>query len=205
MRRHRFFKVIAILTFLFSGLLVFNKQAKAAAVDPNLAVEVQPQPTKKLKWTYPFARLRHQPLRPWWGQQYGITGYLRSRHPISYFHDGYDFGHSQVGYRPVHAIHSGTVYRVAYGNGLGWFVWVVSPDNYVEIYQEGFKHKRDIRVKTGQQLKLGQVVGRLTGSHLHLGITETSKPYINKHGYPCGNWYKNNGTWLNPTKYFKHK
>lgn len=87
-------------------------------------------------------------------------------------------GDSEVGYSPVYAIHEGTVKKVAYDSGLGWFIWVISPDKYVEIYQEGFNNKSDIYVKAGQK------IGKLTGSHLHLGLTKTTKKYINKNGFP---------------------
>lgn len=30
------------------------------------------------------------------------------------------------------------------------------------------------------------------------GLTKTTHKYINKHGYPCNNWYRNVGTWMNP-------
>lgn len=133
-------------------------------------------------------------------QTFGNTDYARSLKPLSYFHDGWDFGWGEVGHSTVRAVHPGTVKSVSYGNGLGWFVWVVSPDNYVEIYQEGFNKKSNIKVKPGQEVKTGQAIGKLTGTHLHLGITKTNKKYINKHGYPCNNWNKNNGTWLNPVK-----
>lgn len=136
-------------------------------------------------------------------QTFGITNYMRSTTPPSYFHDGWDFGFSEVGHSNVYAIHQGTVKKVAYGNGLGWFIWVISPDNYVEVYQEGFNKKKDIYVKTGQKIKLDQKIGKLTGSHLHLGVTQTNKDYINKYGFPCKNWNVNNGTWLNPIEVIK--
>ncbi|KAA8812792.1 M23 family metallopeptidase, partial [Lactobacillus crispatus] len=63
--------------------------------------------------------------------------------------------------------------------------------------------KKDIYVKTGQKIKLGQKIGKLTGSHLHLGVTQTNKDYINKYGFPCKNWNVNNGTWLNPIEVIK--
>ncbi|MCI6761354.1 MAG: M23 family metallopeptidase [Lactobacillus amylovorus] len=107
-------------------------------------------------------------------QTFGMTDYMRSVNPPSYFHDGWDFGHSEGGYSPVYAIHEGTVTKVAYDSGLGWFIWVISPDKYVEIYQEGFNNKSDIYVKAGQK------IGKLTGSHLHLGLTKITKKYINK-------------------------
>lgn len=191
---------------LFAGLTAGSVQAdsNSASMSPtdtgDIATTVQPALSYRLKWRYPFTSLKKTGVHPWWGQNFGITGFRRSNHLVSYFHDGWDFGHSQVGYSLVHVIHQGTVYRVAYDNGLGWFVWVVSKDNYVEIYQEGFKRKKDIKVKPGQHVKLGQRIGRLTGSHLHSGVSKTNKKYINEHGYPCGSWYKNNGTWLNPIK-----
>lgn len=136
---------------------------------------------KTYKWTYPFKACNKYGVRPMFNAQvFGMTDYLRSVNPPSYFHDGWSFGHSKVGYSPVYAIHPGTVKKVAYANGLGWFIWVISPDKYVEIYQEGFNKKSDIYVKTGQKVKAGQKIGKLTGSHLHLGLTKTTKKYINK-------------------------
>lgn len=97
-------------------------------------------------------------------------------------------------------MHAGTVHKVKYAPGLGLYVWVISNDGYVEIYQEGFLSITDIYVKKGQKIKLGQKIGRLTGSHIHLGITKTDKKYIDKHGVPCRYYWKDNGTWLNPMK-----
>lgn len=151
-------------------------------------------------WNYPFNKDIKNGVRPLaQAQEFGITNYARCLHPLSYFHDGWDFGVSEVGKKAtVKAVHPGTVKEVRYGNGLGWFVWVISPDHYVEIYQEGFSHKKDISVQAGEQVQTGDKIGKLTGTHLHLGLSKTNKKYINKNGYPCGNWYKNNGTWLNP-------
>lgn len=169
--------------------------------DSQNTTEVQP---KNLKWAYPFKANKKNCVRPMYNAQtFGITNYMRSTTPPSYFHDGWDFGFSEVGHSNVYAIHQGTVKKVAYGNGLGWFIWVISPDNYVEVYQEGFNKKKDIYVKTGQKIKLGQKIGKLTGSHLHLGVTQTNKDYINKYGFPCKNWNVNNGTWLNPIEVIK--
>lgn len=189
-----------IITLLAAALTVSSlglTNTVSAKTTDNSTDTVQSE--KEYKWTYPFKKNDKYGVRPMYNSQtFGITNYLRSTNPVSYFHDGWDFGFSEVGHSNVYAIHEGTVKKVAYGNGLGWFVWVISPDNYVEIYQEGFNKKSDIKVKTGQKIKLGQKIGRLTGSHLHLGVTKTNKKYINKHGYPCNNWNIDNGTWLNP-------
>lgn len=154
----------------------------------------------KVTWGYPFERLYEKDIKFKSGQKFGKTDVLRRTNPKSYFHDGYDFGFSEVGHSPVLAINSGIVHRVHFKPGMGLYVWVISKDGYVEIYQEGFLNDTDIYVKKGQHVKLGQKIGRLTGSHIHLGVTKTDKHYIDKHGDPCGNWWKNNGTWLNPMK-----
>lgn len=154
----------------------------------------------KATWGYPFKRLYEKKVKFKSGQKFGETDVIRRPDKNSYFHDGYDFGFSEVGHSPVLAVHNGIVHRVHFKPGMGLYVWVISKDGYVEIYQEGFVNDTDIYVKKGQKIKRGQKIGRLTGSHLHLGITKTNKHYINKHGDPCGNWWKNDGTWLNPMK-----
>lgn len=158
----------------------------------------------RITWGYPFEKLYHKKIKFKSGQKYGKTDILRRTDKPSYFHDGYDFGFSEVGHSPVLAVHSGIVHKVKYYPGMGLCIWVISKDGYVEIYQEGFLSITDIYVKKGQHIKLGQKIGKLTGSHLHLGITKTNKHYIDKHGIPCGNWWKDNGTWLNPMKIIKN-
>ena len=155
----------------------------------------------KVTWGYPFKKLYEKKIKFKSGQKFGETDVIRRYYPTkSYFHDGYDFGFSEIGHSTVYAVHAGTVHKVKYAPGLGLYVWVISKDGYVEIYQEGFLSITDIYVKKGQKIKLGQKIGRLTGSHVHLGITKTDKDYIDKHGVPCHYYWKDNGTWLNPMK-----
>lgn len=187
--------------------------ASAPLIKNNFNALTQPAPAKhtkkpkrikkkphKITWGYPFKRLYEKKIKFKSGQKFGETDVLRRSDKNSYFHDGYDFGFSEVGHSPVLAVHSGTVHQVKYRPGMGLYIWVISKDGYVEIYQEGFLSITDIYVKKGQHVKLGQKIGKLTGSHLHLGITKTDKNYIDKHKSPCGNWWKDNGTWLNPMK-----
>lgn len=136
---------------LFAGLTAGSVQAdsNSASMSPtdtgDIATTVQPALSYRLKWRYPFTSLKKTGVHPWWGQNFGITGFRRSNHPVSYFHDGWDFSHSQAGYSPVHAIHQGTVYRVAYGNGLGWFVWVVSKDIMLKFTKKVLNVKRILK------------------------------------------------------------
>lgn len=160
--------------------------------------EVHKKVYPKAQWAYPFKRLTQKQVKFKSGQKFGKTDFLRRVKPKSYFHDGYDFGFSEVGHSTVYAVHPGVVHKVKYRPGMDLYIWIISPDGYVQVYQEGFLNDTDIYVKKGQHVKLGQKIGRLTGSHIHLGITKTSKHYIDKHGDPCRNWWRNNGTWLDP-------
>lgn len=193
---------IAIILFACVPLskknLLFTKHQSTHKVNKTTKKSVH-----KATWGYPFEVLCHKNIKFKSGQKFGETDVLRRPDKQSYFHDGYDFGFSEVGHSPVLAVHAGIVHKIKYRPGMGLYVWVISQDGYVEIYQEGFLSITDIYVKKGQHIKLGQKIGKLTGSHIHLGVTKTDKHYIDKHGDPCGNWWKNNGTWLNPMKIIK--
>lgn len=110
------------------------------------------------------------------------------------FHDGWDFGSSKYGTgSAVKAVHDGTVYKIEQRNGY-WMVDVKSSDGYYEVYQEAFASRSDIAVSEGQSIKVGDKIGTLTGSHLHLGISKTEIDKANAY------WNVNNGTWLNPVR-----
>lgn len=192
--------ILTIIAALAVSSTLLSGTVNSVQADTNSSTtQVTTKKSAKNTWDYPFAKLDKKGVHPMYNAQvFGNTDYARSLSPLSYFHDGWDFGWGEVGHSTVKAIHPGTVKEVAYGSGLGWFVWVVSPDKYVEIYQEGFNKKSDIKVKAGQKVKTGQRIGKLTGSHLHLGLTKTNHKYINQHGFPCNNWYRNVGTWMNP-------
>ncbi len=199
MKKHIKFLIALTAALTLGTNFIFISNVQAVKKKDMLTEDVQKENNS---WSYPFAKNIKNGVKPMYeSQTFGITDYARCLNPLSYFHDGWDFGVSEVGRKAtVKAIHPGTVKQVSYGNGLGWFVWVVSDDKYVEIYQEGFNSKKDISVKPGQDIETGQKIGKLTGTHLHLGLTKTNHKYINIHGYPCNNWYRNVGTWINPVK-----
>ena len=78
-----------------------------------------------------------------------------------------------------------------------WYVWVKSNDGYNEVYQEGFTSRGDIFVNEGQQVNVGTPIGRVTGTHTHLGITNKQIPIAYYHGF------NDDGTWLNPIQVIK--
>lgn len=189
--------------FAFAAVYIKNypveKDVKLVTTQPE-ALKAKKTVAEKDIWGYPFAKCYTKKIKYLSGQRYGKTDVCRRVYPKkSYFHDGWDFGWSEVGNKAaVLAVHPGTVKKIGYCTGLGNYIWVESDDGYVEVYQEGFANRSDITVKAGQKVKLGDELGRLTDSHLHLGITKTSADYISKHGHPYKNYWRDNGTWLNP-------
>lgn len=145
-------------------------------------------------WGWPFPNIpKNGEPRYVEGEQYGYTSYPRGS---TNFHDGFDFAASWYNGN-VLAVHPGTVHHI--GADLGWwYVWVKSNDGYNEVYQEGFTSRGDIYVNEGQQVNVGTPIGRVTGTHTHIGISNKQIPLAYYHGY------ENDGTWLNPIQVIKN-
>ena len=77
------------------------------------------------------------------------------------FHDGLDFGSVDHQGSEIHAVHGGKVVYV--GNpgisGLGACVIVINYDGLNMVYQEFANSTGNSRVKVGDQVKVGQVIG----------------------------------------------
>ena len=148
-----------------------------------------------LGWGWPFPNIPASgPAVLVNGQQYGHTGWFGRGGGD--FHDGFDFDASRYNGNCL-AVHPGTVHKI--GADLGWwYVWVQSPDGYNEVYQEGFTRRSDIYVGEGQQVDVGTPIGRVTGTHTHLGISNKPIPVAYYHGY------QDDGTWLNPVDVIKN-
>lgn len=114
------------------------------------------------------------------------------------FHDGLDFGSIDHPGSEVHAVHGGkvTISR-AYGSGVGYYVVIQDNTGLNVEYQEAFSYPGDIYVNVGDTVQLGQVIGRRTTNHLHLGITRHSFPEAFSHAF------KDDGTWLDPRSTIK--
>ncbi len=101
-------------------------------------------------------------------------------------HHGTDFGAKRG--TPLLAINSGKVIFAGWMNGYGKVVKIKHDRSYTSLYA----HQSRIRVKRGQKVKKGQVIGyvgntgRSTGPHLHLGLMK-------------------NGRWINPMKVLRKK
>lgn len=114
------------------------------------------------------------------------------------FHDGLDFGSIDHPGSEVHAVHGGkvTISR-AYGSGVGYYVVIQDSTGLNVEYQEAFGSPNDIYVNVGDTVQLGQVIGRRTTNHLHLGITRHSFPEAFRHAF------NDDGTWLDPRSTIK--
>jgi len=94
-------------------------------------------------------------------------------------HHGTDFGARRG--TPLLAVNSGKVTFSGRKGGYGKVVKIKHPGGYESLYA----HQSRIRVKRGQRVKKGQIIGyvgstgRSTGPHLHFGM-------------------KKNGRWINP-------
>ena len=148
-----------------------------------------------LGWAWPFPNIpANGEPRFINGEQYGHTGWIRP-HSNTDFHDGFDFGAAWYNGNCL-AVHPGTVHKI--GADLGWwYVWVQSPDGYNEVYQEGFLRRSDIYVGEGQQVNVGTPIGRVTGDHTHIGISNKPIVVAYQHGF------MDDGTWLNPVEVIK--
>ncbi len=127
-----------------------------------------------------------------------LFGYHSGNGRRNNFHDGLDFGSYDHKGTDVHAIHGGSVIKVAYDPYIGWYILTHSSDGYDIIYQEAFSSKSQIK-KTSGSFKTGDVLGYRDTSHLHIGICK--KPYKWSDGYSHSfeKWH-----WLDPLKLIEH-
>ena len=101
-------------------------------------------------------------------------------------HHGTDFG-ARKG-TPLLAVNSGKVIFSGWMGGYGKVVKIRHAGGYISLYA----HQSRIRVKRGQRVKKGQIIGyvgstgRSTGPHLHFGLMK-------------------NGRWINPMRVLRKK
>ncbi|AKF24233.1 peptidase M24 [Sulfurovum lithotrophicum] len=113
----------------------------------------------------------------------------RRWHPILHRyrpHHGTDFGARRG--TPLLAVNDGKVSFAGWKGGYGRVVQIRHAGGYESFYA----HQSRIRVKRGQRVKKGQIIGyvgssgRSTGPHLHFGL-------------------KKNGRWVDPMKYLRKR
>ena len=104
-------KLNVLVTLVVSLFVLFPQSSVKADSNPvNSRHVVEATPKHHYKWGYPFASQDTKGVHPlYFSQTFGNTDYARSLNPLSYFHDGWDFGYSEVGHTNVLAIHPGTV------------------------------------------------------------------------------------------------
>lgn len=125
------------------------------------------------------------------GQQFGNTGWVRPN-TTSDFHDGVDFGNSHYNISELVAVADGEIVNVGYASGLECYIILKVKDFYF-WYQEFSSNMSNVKVKKGDKVKQGQVIGVGTGYHLHFGVTK-----INDFNIALASWDTNDGTWLDP-------
>jgi murein DD-endopeptidase MepM/ murein hydrolase activator NlpD len=107
------------------------------------------------------------------------SGFGLREHPISekeMFHSGIDIGAS-IG-TPIKATAGGIVSFSSWHNDSGYIVVLEHGHGFTTVYA----HNRDNRVKVGQKVKRGEVIGisgstgATTGPHLHYEVWKNGKP-----------------------------
>lgn len=102
--------------------------------------------------------------------------YARFGRKGSEAHDGIDLA-APLG-TPIKTAHPGTVLYAGEQKGYGLIAIVEHANGLTTLYA----HNRDLRVKTGQQVRQGQVIatvgesGRTTGPHLHFEVRKEGIP-----------------------------
>ena len=90
---------------------------------------------------------------------------------------------------PYKAVHAGVVTAAGYNGGYGYAITIRNPDGTETIYA----HSRRLLVKTGDNVKAGQVIGEVGnsgysyGTHLHLEVHVRGMPtdpivFLRSHG-----------------------
>lgn len=138
-------------------------------------------------WNWPFPDV---------GEGSFMDGQLFGTHPgngrTNSYHDGLDFGSVDHPGSEVHAIHSGKVIKVSYAAGLDCYVVTKGDDNLSIVYQEFTKSKSNVKVKEGDTVKTGDIIGIRDSSHLHISITKM--PFDLAISHP----WDSSGGWLDP-------
>lgn len=147
------------------------------------------------KWVFPVKK--HLGLSDPWGYR---EWRKNARNPTG-FHDGIDIGNNaQIYEHKIYACHSGTVVYSAYMMAELMWVIIIKTGKYYVWYQEFTSTANNVAVKVGDKVKAKQYLGYVTGTHVHVGITKQKD--INQ---ALASAFTNNGTWLNPMKFFNNK
>lgn len=145
-------------------------------------------------WPFPIGEGTFTPE-----QRFGSgSGWIRPG-SNSDFHDGLDFGSVDHPGSEIHAIHGGKVIisRAWGSGGINWYCVIQDSTGLNVEYQEAFGSASDIYVNVGDTVQVGQIIGRRTTNHLHVGITRHNFPEAFSH------WASNDGTWLDPQAMIK--
>ncbi len=115
---------------------------------------------------------------PVWGGGSRVSGFGNRRDPFTYkmaFHKGVDI--INVPGTPIVAAAGGTVINAKYTKGNGLYVELKHKYGFSTLYM----HLSSIKVKARQQIRKGQIIGRLgntgrsTGPHLHYEVRINSR------------------------------
>lgn len=163
--------------------------------DNHKADDFNDNSVSSTKWWYPVINFKG------YSDMFGFRQWrVAARQPASGFHDGCDISSSLFSDRYIYAVHKGTITYVGILPTTTWVTIIEKVGKYYVWYQEFSNTIGNSLVKQGDKVSGKQKIGVLNYTHLHIGVTKQSNPNI-----ALSNWYKNNGCWLNPTKFLRKK
>ena len=139
--------------FKYSDGKYYDENGKA------LVQKYMGKPLNHIRITSPFTTRRWHPVLHKWKAHHGV-----------------DFGARRG--TPILAAADGKVIFSGWMNGYGRVIKIRHKDSYVTLYA----HQSRLKVKVGQSVKKGQIIGytgnsgRSTGPHLHFGLYKNGRP-----------------------------
>lgn len=163
--------------------------------DNNKADDFNDTSVNAGKWVFPV-KGKLGISDPWGNRAWRVN----ARNPTG-FHDGMDIGNAaQIPEHKIYACHSGKVVYSGYMMPELMWVIIIETGKYHIWYQEFTSTANNVAVKVGDKVKAKQYLGYVNGTHVHVGITKQKDR--NK---ALASAFTNNGTWLNPYKFFGNK
>lgn len=126
------------------------------------------------------------------GQQFGVTSFPREG---GYYHNGVDFGSATYDISTIYACVDGEVSAVGWKSGIEGHV-VIWDGKYNFVCQEFTNDTSTIKVKLGQKVKKGDIIGYKDSSAFHMHFGATTKKDFYKDAY--SNSFGAEGGWVDP-------
>ena len=148
------------------------------AESDRIAAEVQAMATSGDSTVIRDGAQLSMPVKGWKSSDFGMR--YDPFYQVWQLHAGTDF--AAAAGSPILAVHSGKVFRAGWNGGYGNYTCVYHGTYQGKGFATCYAHQSTILVQTGQQVRQGQVIGRVgttgasTGNHLHFEVRMDGTP-----------------------------